>query len=437
MTYTQDVEACFEGAVSGGLAQSDLDRGLEKAEGALEQIRADHESGALPLYRLPNKRDDIDACRELADYVCKDTSDLLVLGVGGSNLGAQALAQLIGFGTPGFSWNQGHPRIHFFDNLDAQTFVEALGRFNLRTTRFLAVSKSGGTAETLMQTLTAIQAIEQKGGGKYLKHHFGVIVGPGTSPMRRLAERHGFPIVEHDPNVGGRFSVLTPVGMVPALTMGLDPSEIRAGAASVLDPILSGASAADVAPAVGAALAVGLNETKGMAVSVLMPYLDRLERFAMWYRQLWAESLGKEGKGTVPIRALGPVDQHSQLQLYLAGPRDKWFTLIMGNIAGSGVALSDDVIGGDGDLEYLRGRTMGDLTDAEQRATFETLVRNGRPTRRLQVERLDSHTMNALLMHFMLETIISAHLMGVDAFDQPAVEEGKVLARQFLNEMSR
>lgn len=436
MTYTQDVEACIEGAVSGGLAQSDLDSRLERAEAALEKIRADHKSEALPLYQLPNKRDDLDACRDLADYVCKDTSDLLVLGVGGSNLGAQALAQLVGFGTPGFSWEPGAPRVHFFDNLDAQTFVEALGRFDLRTTRFLAVSKSGGTAETLMQTLTAIQAIEEKGGGKYLKYHFGVIVGPGPSPMRRLAERHGFPIVEHDPNVGGRFSVLTPVGMVPALTMGLDPSEIRAGAASVLDPILNGASARDLAPAVGAAFAVGLNEEKGMAVSVLMPYLDRLERFAMWYRQLWAESLGKDGKGTVPIRALGPVDQHSQLQLYLAGPRDKWFTLIMGKVAGSGAALSDDVIGGDGDLDYLRGRTMGDLTDAEQRATYETLVRNGRPTRRIQVERLDSRTMGALLMHFMLETIISAHLMGVDAFDQPAVEEGKVLARQFLNEMS-
>ena len=306
MTYTQDVAACFDGAVAGGLDQSTFDNGLQSAESALQKIRSDHDNGSLPLYRLPHKSDDLDDCRQLADYLCKDTTDLLVLGVGGSNLGAQALAQLVGFGTPGFSWDEGRPRVHFFDNLDAQTFCAALDRFDLRSTRFLVVSKSGGTAETVMQTLTAVQAIEAMGGGKYLKYHFGVIVGPGPSPLRRLAERHEFPIVEHDPNVGGRFSVLTPVGIVPALAMGLDANAIRSGAASVLDPILKGASAENVPPAVGAAIAVGLNNKGGIAASVLMPYLDRLERFAMWYRQLWAESLGKDGKGTVPHPCAGP-----------------------------------------------------------------------------------------------------------------------------------
>jgi glucose-6-phosphate isomerase len=167
-----------------------------------------------------------------------------------------------------------------------------------------------------------------------------------------------------------------------------------------------------------------------------MPYVDRLAFFGLWFRQLWAESLGKNGKGTTPIRAMGAIDQHSQLQLYLAGPADKMFTLVMLDIAGQGERVAPD-LADDRDLTYLVGRSMGDLLDAEQRATATSLVRNGRPTRRFQLERLDEESLGALLMHFMLETIIAADLLGVDAFDQPAVEEGKVLARQYLGEMRK
>jgi glucose-6-phosphate isomerase len=165
-----------------------------------------------------------------------------------------------------------------------------------------------------------------------------------------------------------------------------------------------------------------------------MPYLDRLERFAMWYRQLWAESLGKEGKGTTPIRALGPVDQHSQLQLYLDGPKDKLFTIVMGPAAGAGPRITARATGDDPELSYLKGRTIGDLVEAEQRATAETLIQNGRPTRIIRIGRVDEAVMGGLFMHFMLETMIAAHLMEIDAFDQPAVEQGKVLTRQYLKE---
>ncbi len=162
-----------------------------------------------------------------------------------------------------------------------------------------------------------------------------------------------------------------------------------------------------------------------------MPYVDRLADFGLWYRQLWAESLGKNGTGTTPIRAVGTVDQHSQLQLYLAGPADKMFTVVMLDCAGTGATV-DAGLAADEALGYLRGRTMGDLMDAEQRATAETLARNGRPTRLIRLASLDEAVMGGLMMHFMLETIISAHLLGVDPFDQPAVEEGKVLTRRYL-----
>jgi glucose-6-phosphate isomerase len=147
--------------------------------------------------------------------------------------------------------------------------------------------------------------------------------------------------------------------------------------------------------------------------------------------QLWAESLGKDGKGTTPVAALGPVDQHSQLQLFIAGPRDKLFTVITVECAGHGPRVDADLAAQAGEPD-LGGKTIGDLVAAQGRATAETLAKNGCPVRTIHLPQVDERTLGALLMHFMLETIIAAHLLGVDPFDQPAVEEGKVLAKQYL-----
>jgi glucose-6-phosphate isomerase len=162
-----------------------------------------------------------------------------------------------------------------------------------------------------------------------------------------------------------------------------------------------------------------------------MAYADRLERFTKWWVQLWAESLGKQGKGTTPVAALGPVDQHSQLQLYLAGPRDKLFTVITTSVAGRGPRLDKSLAKAAGEPEF-GGRRIGDLVAAQGRATADTLAKNGCPVRTMHIERLDERSLGALLMHFMLETIIAARLLGVDPFDQPAVEEGKILAKKYL-----
>jgi glucose-6-phosphate isomerase len=217
---------------------------------------------------------------------------------------------------------------------------------------------------------------------------------------------------------------------------GLDVEALRAGAGEVLDATLRAQNPRDSWPALGAALNVGLSEQRGIHTTVVMPYLDRLAHFGLWFRQLWAESLGKDGKGTTPVRAMGTVDQHSQLQLYLGGPADKMFTVVTSDVAGSGVVVSPE-LASDHSLAYVAGKRMGDLLDAEQRATAQTLIRNGRPTRLIHISRLDERTLGGLLMHFMLETIIAADLFGINAFDQPAVEEGKVLARQYLGEMGR
>jgi glucose-6-phosphate isomerase len=213
--------------------------------------------------------------------------------------------------------------------------------------------------------------------------------------------------------------------------VGLDVGAIREGAGLALAPVLAKKPAAQVPAALGAALSIALAESKGKSISVLLAYCDRLQRLTHWYVQLWAESLGKNGKGTTPIAALGPVDQHSQLQLFIAGPRDKLFTVVTVGATGQGPRI-------DGELAKLAGEpgfsgtTIGDLVAAEGRATAETLAKNGCPVRTMHIDRLDEESLGELMMHFMLETIIAAHLLGIDAFDQPAVEEGKVLAKTYL-----
>lgn len=437
MLYTHDVSACLADKIgAGGLAQDRYEQRLHQADQALDAMRTAYQDQSLPLLRVPEARDDVAAMESVASAFLQNTTDICLFGTGGSSLGAQALAQLLGFATPAFSWPKGTPQFHFFDNLDPLTLDEAIRNLDLRTTRFLVVSKSGGTPETMSQMLSAYAALDAAGGAKYAKHHFLAVTEPKPSALRRFAERIGAPVLEHPSGIGGRYSVLTLVGLLPARLMGLNAIKFRQGAMSVLAPLIQKAPASTFAPAIGAVVAVGLAEDRGIANSVLMPYLDRLERFAMWYRQLWAESIGKQGKGTTPIRALGPVDQHSQVQLYLDGPRDKLFTLILGPLRGQGCALSETLTGGDPDLSYLVGRTVGDLADAEARAMAQTFIQNGRPTRVISLPRLDEEVLGALFMHFMLETIIAGRLMGVDPFDQPAVEQGKILTRQYLRDLN-
>lgn len=319
------------------------------------------------------------------------------------------------------------------DNLDPQTYGTVLAKLPLRQTRFVAISKSGGTGETLMQTIAALEALKDAGLAAQIPDLFLGLsepAAPGKSNgLRALLGAHKVALLDHHTGIGGRYSVLTNVGLLPAAIVGLDIAAIRAGAAVALASVLDRRRAEEVPPAVGAALAVALSASKPIAV--MLAYADRLERLTRWYVQLAAESLGKDGRGTTPVAALGPVDQHSQLQLFIAGPRDKLFTVLTVAAGGSGPRIAADLARLAGASDFA-GKTIGDLVAAQGRATIETLARNGCPVRSIHLARLDPETLGELLIHFMLETIIAARLMGVDAFDQPAVEEGKVLAKRYL-----
>jgi glucose-6-phosphate isomerase len=432
MPYDHICTNCFADAIGpNGLGRDVFEAALGETPGALAALAAARDDNSLPLLRLPAAVDDLAELQSVADRFRAEFDDVVVLGTGGSSLGGQTICALA---DRGFGPLPGAPRIWFMDNVDPDTFEVLQASLDLGRTGFLVISKSGSTAETLTQLLICMEAVSQR-SSKDLGHHFTAVTEPGDNVLRRLAARHAMPTLDHDPGVGGRYSALSLVGLLPTMMAGLDGGAVRRGAGRVLDQALSGSSPQDMPPAVGAAISVGLLRQRGVATTVLMPYVDRLAHFGLWYRQLWAESLGKDGTGTTPIRAVGTVDQHSQLQLYLAGPADKMFTVVMLDCAGSGATV-DAKLAGDEALGYLRGRTMGDLMDAEQRATAETLARNGRPTRVIRLARLDEAVMGELMMHYMLETIIAAHLLGVDPFDQPAVEEGKVLTRSYLAAMT-
>src|SRR5689334_14701597 len=405
MSFVQSIDHAREDKVGPqGVSADALTSVLARADSALDWLRARHADRGLRLLRLPETHSDLETIRDTALRLADGATDIVVLGTGGSSLGGQTLAQLAGFAVPGVDALRAPPRLHFVDNLDPESFGALLAKLPHTTTRFVAISKSGGTAETLMQTIAALSAVKNDGLQTRIPDIFLGISerakGGKGNGLRDSLGKDLVPVLDHDTGVGGRYSALTNVALLPAALLGLDVAAIRAGAGLALAPVLAKNPAAQVPAAVGAALAVALAEGKKKSISVLMAYCDRLQRFTHWYVQLWAESLGKNGKGTTPLAALGPVDQHSQLQLFIAGPRDKLFTV---------VTVGADVQGPpmDGELAKLAGepgfsgKTIGDLVDAEGRATIETLAKNGCPVRTIHVRKLDEESLGELMMHFI------------------------------------
>jgi glucose-6-phosphate isomerase len=425
MRFTHITETCLASVLGDhGLSDEAFTRMLMAAAPAHDRLCQLCETDGLPALTVVRGMDDLAAARALAEDWRARHDDVVVLGTGGSSLGAQTLYAL--------SSGQG-PRLHFLDNVDPDTLSALQARLDPLRSGLLLVSKSGGTAETLAQTLVLLPVFEEALGRARLAQHVAVITEPGPRPLGEVATRYDLPRLDHHPEIGGRFSVFSLVGALPALLAGLDVAALRRGAGEVLEAALGARRIEACEPAAGAAIAVGLLQEHGIAQNVFLTYRDALADFGLWFRQLWAESLGKDGTGLTPLRALGTADHHSQLQLYLAGPRDKMFTLVMPGTAGRGPRMAAALAEAVG-APALADRTLGDLLDASARATAETLVRAGRPLRRIEVATLDEASLGAMMMHFMLETILAADLLGVNAFDQPAVEEGKVLTRQYLQE---
>jgi glucose-6-phosphate isomerase len=434
--YTLSIDGCLEAAIGKqGLAATEFGRWLDPLAPALAALQEDYRSHRLPLLRIAEETADLTVTQAALARLSKGAETIVFFGVGGSSLGGQTLAQLGGWNIPGMAdaAQRRRPRTRFYDNLDPVTLQSALGSFDLAATRFVLTSKSGGTPETLVQALATLAAAKDAGLAARLPELFLGITEPAipskTNGLRRLLEAHAIPILDHHPGIGGRYSVFTNVGLLPAMARGLDALAVRAGARNVVSALMAAESPREFAPALGAAIAVGLARERGVRAQVMMPYADRLGRLGHWFAQLWAESLGKNGEGTAPIAALGPVDQHSQLQLFMDGPREYLVSVVRAPTAGLGPRIAPSLATAAG-LGYLADRTAGDLVAAQAAAVPEALKRAGRPVRVFDLAGLDERSVGALMMHFMLETILAARLMGVDPFDQPAVELVKVITRE-------
>ncbi len=423
--FQQDMTHAFAGA-DGSAIRAQFGACSTRAAEAARRLSADKSHGLASIIASVRRRDDLVLARASVDRFAEGADAICLFGVGGSSLGAQAIAQFAGWRMPGTDGRVNGLAFHAFDNLDAQSLRRAFETLDLKRTRFLVVSKSGGTAETLLQTLAASHALKARGLDPAA--HVLAITEPTDNPLRRLATTINAPVLEHDTGVGGRFAVLTLVGMVPAILFGLDPAKLRDGALAGWESFES----VDLRAVQGAAHAAAALESGTIREFLMWPYGDRYERLAHWWRQLFAESIGKHGKGVAAACALGPVDQHSQLQLYLDGPAGRFITMIDGCSKGA-VAL-DEKLAARAGIVLQPGEGPERLVAAQFRATAETLARRGRPVRILKPVQHDAQALGALFMHFMLEVILTCELAGVDPFGQPAVEEGKALARKYLAE---
>jgi glucose-6-phosphate isomerase len=436
--YRQSIVGCLAAkAGAGGVDPAALNATLARLDAPLADLRDDYDQRRLAILRIVEDEADIVAAEAALAKLSSGAKTIVFYGTGGSSLGGQTLAQLAGWNIPGGAdaAQRNRPRTRFYDNLDGDTLARSLASLDLTTTRFVVTSKSGGTVETLAQMVAALDAVTRAGLENRIASMFLVLTEPDQAgkknALRDLARRYSIPALDHHTGIGGRFSALSNVGLLPALARGVDVRAVRAGARAVVDELRGARAPGECAPAIGAAVAVALAETRGIKLHVMMPYADRLGRFSAWFVQLWAESLGKQGKGSSPIACVGPLDQHSQLQLFMDGPREHLITVVRAPTADKGARI-DPKFASEAGIGYLGGRTVGDLVAAQAAAMPEALNAAGRPVRTIDLEALSASSLGALLMHFMLETILVARLIGIDPFDQPAVEAAKIITRERL-----
>lgn len=426
----------------GGIAAERLGTDIaERFRTVHDTVEKQREAGVLGFLELPYASETVDRVGELADGFAQWFEDVVVLGIGGSGLGATALKEAL----LGPFWNamtdeeRDHfPRLHVIDNPDPNTFAALLDRLDPARTMFNVVSKSGATAETMAQYLVARGWIESAVGEDKARGHFLFTTDPTRGALRQIGEAEDIPMLSVPENVGGRFSVLSAVGLLPAAVCGIEPRELLAGAAAMDERCRSDVLGENPAGVLASLLHAADTEL-GRPIHVMMPYADRLRPVGLWFQQLWAESLGKavdlsgeaRAVGPTPLAALGATDQHSLLQLLMEGPQDKVVLFIGVDDVGVDVPIPERHPGMPS-LSYLGGHSLGHLLDVERAATTEALRREGRLNATLLLPRIDAHSLGELLMLFQLATVYAGVLYHVDPLNQPGVELGKQLTYGLL-----
>ena len=404
-----------------------------EAKSGFEALRS---GGSVGFVELPSDKSLLDQVERFSAAARGKYDDVVVLGIGGSALGPIALRTAL---RPS-GWNMldekaraGFPRLHVLDNVDPETIDALLGRLRLERTLFIVTSKSGGTAETMAQFLIVHDRVTRQ--KLDVARQMVFVTDPKQGALRPLAERLKVPALDIPASIGGRFSVLTPVGTLPAALIGIDVKSLLAGAGEMAKRCETAELSKNPA-GVFAMLQWLADNRLAKKIVVFMPYSDPLRDFAAWFVQLWAESLGKHrpdgtSVGSTPLAALGATDQHAQVQLFMEGPADKTVTFVAVGERATDVSIPTafaDVK----ELGYLGGHSLGELIDIEQRATAGALARRGRPNLTIHLDRVDASHVGQLMMLLEIATAYAGQLYGIDAFNQPGVELGKQFAYALL-----
>jgi len=416
-----------------GISTDELDSAAGKIRAAHEAVMAQVKQGKLGYASLPQRRDYRDQVMALVERYRLNTTDMIVLGIGGSALGNIALQAALNPVTYNLlsDRRRGGPRLFVLDNVDPPLVAETLRLLGRRakTTLINVISKSGQTAETASQFMIFRELLRDRLGEDYA----GRIVAttdPHSGTLHDIAQAEGYATLPVPGDVGGRFSVLSPVGLFSAAMCGIDVDELLAGAAEMKQRVETPDWRDN--PACIVAAVKYLAYTKGKVMHVMMPYSNRLYLLADWYRQLWAESLGKQSDrqgravfvGPTPIKALGATDQHSQVQLYREGPNDKLIVFLEVAEHPRDARVPDafaDVPG----LAYLRGVKLSKLLAAEKAATEYALAVSQRPSITIRFDEITPRSVGQFIYLYEFTTSLMGELFNINAYDQPAVELGK------------
>jgi len=419
-----------------GLDPSELAGAAPRFREIQEDVERRRAAGELAFFDLPYEQETVRQIRSFGEGLGQAFDTVVVLGIGGSALGATALqhALLMPF------WNEADdetreyfPRLFVLDNIDPSTIGPFFDRIDVGRTLFAVVSKSGSTAETMAQFLIVRERLKREFDDDAYRRHLIFTTDPEKGVLRRIADEEGIATLPVPAGVGGRFSVLSAVGLLPAALVGIDLDQLLAGAAA-MDERCRTAELRDNPAGLFATLQYLAHMRRAASIHVMMAYSDRLYGATDWFRQLWAESLGKRlnrageevFRGPTPVKALGATDQHSQVQLYMEGPFDKTLTFLASRAPAVDLAIPE-AYAGTAELAYLGGRTLGELLEAERVATTSALSRAGRMNMTIELPGVSAHTVGQLMMMLQIATIYAGAWYDIDPLDQPGVELGKRL----------
>jgi len=416
-----------------GITSAQLKALAEKTSPLISRLNEERKAGQTPYRELPYDEQTSGQVKDLAAELKDDCDNLVVLGIGGSALGNIALQTALN--PYMYNLDDGQrtgPRLFVFDNIDpAQlgSFLDWVGD-KLDKTVFNVISKSGRTAETASQFMIVRQLLLDKLGPTGLRDHIVATTDPEQGTLRKIATDAGLRCLEVPQGVGGRFSVLSAVGLFSAAMCGVDIDALLAGARD-MDGRVSCEDFYKNPAAINAVINYHYYN-RGKKISVMMPYSYALKNLADWYRQLWAESLGKAEDlagnevhvGPTPVKALGTTDQHSQVQLYREGPNDKLFTFLQVNNFEKDLKIgpAPDCAP---ELAFLAGADLSRLLNNEKKATEFALLQSRRPCLTVVFDEVNAYTVGQLICLFEVTTSFAGALFCINPYDQPAVELGK------------